>query len=107
MRLSVVKSFWPEVGLLQECPEGADPILWAEGRVLGVISKWGNVSQGMLRIQWYDMVQTNGIVTLVDDGRMRFEKYADGRAAPSSRGAGARGTEERSFQEEEQSFIPR
>lgn len=95
VRLTVVKSFWSEVGELEALPEGADAAFWAQGRVLGTIVKWGNVKEGLLRIEWYDMAQTNSIKSLVEDGKMRFEPFADGRAAPSSRGAGARGTEER------------
>lgn len=104
VRLSVVKSFWPETHDLEECPEGADPSLWTQGRLLGTISKWGNVKEGLLRIEWYDMMQTNSLSSLLEDGRLRFERFADGRPAPVSRGAGARGTEERQLEEESQVY---
>lgn len=95
VRISVVKSFWREMESVTERPEGADEALWREGRLLGTIKKWTNTKEGLLRIAWYDEDQTNSIQSLADDGLWRFEKYADGRMPPASRGAGARGTEER------------
>lgn len=51
VRLSVVKAFWTEVGELQECPENADSVLWAQNRVMGTITKWQNIKEGVLRIR--------------------------------------------------------